>query len=198
MRLNSNIFPRFHRLFPNPHLDPLSKRSSQLGHGGLHLALTLHFQPKRLTSRIGKDAKITIPWRLLRRGGRKLWTRRMTNLLKTTPAAQRRDHQGITIWWMKVNYFVGSVWKNQPILIEMELNFLACIIVILVTLFFFFEFTWIIFHSPPGSLLRSASFHGTEGMGVAGRWPRRPNHLYASEDDGPYSLEEEVSTRYNV
>ncbi|XP_042238282.1 serine-rich adhesin for platelets-like isoform X5 [Homarus americanus] len=45
--------------------------------------------------------------------------------------------------------------------------------------------------SPPGSLLRSASFHGTEGMGVAGRWPRRPNHLYTSEDDGPYSLEEE-------
>nr|XP_045595513.1 centrosomal protein of 170 kDa protein B-like isoform X3 [Procambarus clarkii] len=45
--------------------------------------------------------------------------------------------------------------------------------------------------SPPGSLLRSASFHGTEGMGVGGRWPRRPNHLYTSEDDGPYSLEEE-------
>ncbi|XP_069951743.1 nucleolar protein dao-5 isoform X8 [Cherax quadricarinatus] len=47
--------------------------------------------------------------------------------------------------------------------------------------------------SPPGSLLRSASFHGTEGMGVCGRWPRRPNHLYTSEDDGPYSLEEEQS-----
>lgn len=45
--------------------------------------------------------------------------------------------------------------------------------------------------SPPGSLLRSASFHGTEGMGVSGRWPRRPNHLNTSEDDGPYSLEEE-------
>ncbi|KAK7078673.1 hypothetical protein SK128_000012 [Halocaridina rubra] len=45
--------------------------------------------------------------------------------------------------------------------------------------------------SPPGSLLRSASFHGTEGMGVSGRWPRRPNHLTTSEDDGPYSLEEE-------
>lgn len=49
-----------------------------------------------------------------------------------------------------------------------------------------------LFSSPPGSLLRSASFHGTEGMGVAGRWPRRPNHLYTSEDDGPCSLEEEV------
>lgn len=48
------------------------------------------------------------------------------------------------------------------------------------------------YSSPPTSLLRSASFHGTEGMGVAGRWPRRPNHLYNSEDDGPYSLEQEV------
>ncbi|XP_050693905.1 mucin-19-like [Eriocheir sinensis] len=49
--------------------------------------------------------------------------------------------------------------------------------------------------SPPASLLRSASFHGTEGMGAsgAGRWPRpRPHHLYPSEDEGPYSLEEEV------
>ncbi|XP_070001195.1 nucleolar protein dao-5 isoform X13 [Penaeus vannamei] len=49
--------------------------------------------------------------------------------------------------------------------------------------------------SPPTSLLRSASFHGTEGMGVAGRWPRRPNHLYNSEDDGPYSLEQEQQQR---
>ncbi|XP_068248078.1 nucleolar protein dao-5-like isoform X2 [Palaemon carinicauda] len=45
--------------------------------------------------------------------------------------------------------------------------------------------------SPPGSLLRSASFHGTEGMGMSGRWPRKNNHLNTSEDDGPYSLEEE-------
>ncbi|KAK3887858.1 hypothetical protein Pcinc_008009, partial [Petrolisthes cinctipes] len=47
--------------------------------------------------------------------------------------------------------------------------------------------------SPPASLLRSASFHGTEGMGTAGRWPRRPTHLYPGEEDGPYSLEEEQS-----
>ncbi|XP_064118725.1 mucin-2-like isoform X4 [Macrobrachium nipponense] len=46
--------------------------------------------------------------------------------------------------------------------------------------------------SPPGSLLRSASFHGTEGMGMSGRWPRKNSHLTMSEDDGPYSLEEEV------
>ncbi|XP_066967007.1 dentin sialophosphoprotein-like isoform X10 [Macrobrachium rosenbergii] len=45
--------------------------------------------------------------------------------------------------------------------------------------------------SPPGSLLRSASFHGTEGMGMSGRWPRKNSHLTMSEDDGPYSLEEE-------
>lgn len=29
-------------------------------------------------------------------------------------------------------------------------------------------------------------------MGTAGRWPRRPTHLYPGEEDGPYSLEEEV------
>ncbi|RXG72528.1 hypothetical protein Avbf_07214 [Armadillidium vulgare] len=49
--------------------------------------------------------------------------------------------------------------------------------------------------SPPGSLLRSASFHGTEGVMPHVRWTRKPNNAqpqYTSEDDGPYSLEEEV------
>ncbi|CAL4063115.1 unnamed protein product [Meganyctiphanes norvegica] len=43
----------------------------------------------------------------------------------------------------------------------------------------------------PLSLLRSQSFHGPEGMAVNNRWPRRPNNLYGSEEEGPYSLEEE-------
>ncbi|XP_018023408.1 uncharacterized protein LOC108679320 isoform X2 [Hyalella azteca] len=52
--------------------------------------------------------------------------------------------------------------------------------------------------SPPGSLLRSASFHGTEAMlGGGSRWPRLPQssyippNTYTSEDDGPMSYDEE-------
>lgn len=59
-----------------------------------------------------------------------------------------------------------------------------------------------VYLSPPSSLLRSASFHGTEGMIGGTRWPRSAEgryltnnvNTYTSEDDGPMSYDEEVSS----